>query len=71
MYNLLIVDDDTALLEVNRIYFSSLGFKIYTAETAEDALMIVDTMTLDCIILDVSLPDFDGFEVCTRIKSKS
>ncbi|MEG1618990.1 MAG: response regulator transcription factor [Eubacterium sp.] len=71
MYNLLIVDDDTALLEVNRIYFSSLGFKIYTAETAKDALMIVDTMTLDCIILDVSLPDFDGFEVCTRIKSKS
>ncbi|MCR1440236.1 hypothetical protein REN02_13865 [Clostridioides difficile] len=41
MYNLLVVDDDVDILNINQIYFSNIGFNVYTSETAKDAMDIV------------------------------
>ncbi|CZS11801.1 hypothetical protein CDFC105_93930 [Clostridioides difficile] len=35
MYNLLVVDDDVDILNINQIYFSNIGFNVYTSETAK------------------------------------
>ena len=71
MYNLLIVDDDASILEVTRIYFTSRGYKVYTAQNAGECLKTSEHMPLDCIVLDVALPDMDGFEVCEEVKKKT
>ncbi|HBF4442888.1 TPA: response regulator transcription factor [Clostridioides difficile] len=70
MYNLLVVDDDVDILNINQIYFSNIGFNVYTSETAKDAMDIVENIVLDCIILDISLPDIDGYKMCNDIKEK-
>ncbi|MBH7546238.1 response regulator transcription factor [Clostridioides difficile] len=70
MYNLLVVDDDVDILNINQIYFSNIGFNVYTSETAKDAMDIVESIVLDCIILDISLPDIDGYKMCNDIKEK-
>lgn len=70
MYNLLVVDDDVDILDINQIYFSNIGFNVYTSETAKDAMDIVESIVLDCIILDISLPDIDGYKMCNDIKEK-
>ncbi len=70
MYNLLVVDDDVDILNINQIYFSNIGFNVYTSETAKDAMDIVESIVLDCIILDISLPDIDGYKMCNDIKKR-
>lgn len=71
MYNLLIVDDDASILEVTRIYFTGRGYKVYTSQNAEECLKTAAHMPLDCIVLDVALPDMDGFEVCEAVKKRT
>ncbi|HBG0318124.1 TPA: response regulator transcription factor, partial [Clostridioides difficile] len=65
-----VVDDDVDILNINQIYFSNIGFNVYTSETAKDAMDIVESIVLDCIILDISLPDIDGYKMCNDIKEK-
>ena len=71
MYNLLIVDDDASILEVTRIYFTGRGYKVYTAQNGKECLKTAAHMPLDCIVLDVALPDMDGFEVCEAVKKNN
>ena len=71
MYRVLMVDDDPSILEVNRKYFNSKGYDGCCAANARDAFAITRTAQLDCIVLDVDLPDLDGFELCDRIREIS
>ncbi|CAK7045721.1 MAG: Transcriptional regulatory protein SrrA [Eubacterium sp.] len=71
MYNLLIVDDDASILEVTRIYFTGRGYKVYAAQNGKECLKTAAHMPLDCIVLDVALPDMDGFEVCEAVKKNN
>lgn len=68
MYNLLFVDDDKALLDANQQYFSQRDYLIHTAQTAARALEILSSVRVDCVILDVDLPDGNGFEICQRMR---
>ncbi len=68
---LLIVDDDRTILRDNQNFFQSMGYDVYCAETAEAAEQIITTASLDCILLDVDLPDMDGFTLCEKIRSKT
>ncbi len=71
MYKILMVDDDRSILEDNRIYFESKGYEVICAETAEEAERIILSASLDCIILDVDLPDRDGFSLCEKIRQQT
>lgn len=70
LYNgkVLIVDDDTFNLTVVGDELSSLGYAVVTALNGEDALKVAQDSRPDVILLDVVMPEIDGYEVCRRLK---
>ena len=65
---ILVVDDDAAKRYTLAKTLTRAGFAIQEAATGNEALRLVASGP-DLVILDVKLPDIDGFEVCRRIKS--
>jgi two-component system OmpR family response regulator len=65
---LLVVDDEPFLREAVAASLRFLGFGVTTAETAADALRLARDQAFDLMILDVMLPDGDGFEVVRRLR---
>ncbi len=67
----LIIDDDTALAGLVVEYLKPLGFDVAVAGTAQDGLARLAREPFAAVLLDVMLPDTDGFEVCRRIRAGS
>lgn len=65
---ILIVDDEWNMRNLLRIYLMKEGFEIKEASTGQEALMLVRAHSFDVIILDVMLPDMDGWQICKRIR---
>ena len=65
------VDDDPALLKVLRIGLTARGDEVTVAHTGSEAVQRVALSRPDLVILDLGLPDFDGVEVCRRIRAFS
>ena len=68
---ILIVDDDTNICELLRLYIEKEGFTAFIANDGEDALKMFEEKEPDLILLDVMLPGLDGLQVCREIRSKS
>jgi len=68
MTTVLCVDDDRHLNDLLRYALSREGWSIRTAETGQDALRILRMAPVDVIILDVKLPDMNGFDVLSRLR---
>lgn len=68
---LLMIEDDAALAQLVREYLGPLGFVVSASATAADGLRRLDAEGFDAVLLDVMLPDLDGFEVCRRIRAGS
>ena len=67
-YTLLIVEDDPDTSEMLRVYFEAQGYQVVLAGTGQEALDKCQNKLPDLILLDVRLPDFDGFEVGKRLQ---
>jgi len=65
---LLIVEDNTELLELLRLGFKQAGFSVSTAANGVEGLKKARSVCPDAIILDVVLPEMDGFAVCEALK---
>ena len=65
----LIVDDDQFLLEMYALKFKEEGFTVEVAETGQDALEKAKTVKPDIILLDVVLPEMDGFVVLQKLRA--
>jgi two-component system, OmpR family, response regulator CpxR len=65
--SVLIVDDDAHLCEMLRDYLAGHGWSVLTAHTGTDGIALARERHPDLIILDVMLPDLDGFEVLRRL----
>ena len=70
---ILIVDDEPDICEIITIAFNLRWseLEIRTAGTGAKALELAETESLDAIILDIVLPDADGFELCTQLKART
>jgi two-component system, cell cycle response regulator DivK len=66
---LLIVEDDANSREGYRMYLSGAGFDVHTLAGGSHAVDFVRTATPDLVVLDLGLPDLDGWEVARRLKS--
>lgn len=71
MYHILLVDDYEINLELLETYLqrSRLPLKIYRALNGRQALHIAETKRLDLILLDVMLPDINGYDICKKLKN--
>ena len=65
----LVVDDEPNIRELVQVALQFHGCSVTTAATGKDALRHAETDHPDLIVLDVVLPDLDGFEVCRRLRS--
>jgi DNA-binding response OmpR family regulator len=71
MSRVLLIDDDAKLSGLLRAYFKRFDFELLAATHPERGLELLASEDPDLIILDVMLPDMDGFEVCRRIRKQS
>jgi two-component system phosphate regulon response regulator OmpR len=67
----LIIDDDERLAEMLAGYLSSRGYAIETRADARSGLVALGQWDFDALILDVMLPDGDGFEICRKVRAQS
>jgi two-component system, OmpR family, response regulator len=65
----LVVDDEPNIRELVQVALKFHGCAVTTAATGEDALRRAETGQPDLIVLDVMLPDIEGFEVCRRLRA--
>ena len=66
----LVVEDEPAQREVLRYNLEAEGFEVCTAETGDEALLLVDELQPDIVVLDWMLPGVSGIEICRRLKSR-
>lgn len=69
--SILVIDDEPQILRALKTILSSKQFRVITASRGEEGLTLAATQKPDLIILDLSLPDMPGMEVCSRIREWS
>ncbi|HIA57590.1 MAG TPA: response regulator transcription factor [Candidatus Lambdaproteobacteria bacterium] len=68
---ILIIDDDEKLNRLLTVYLGKMGFEVLTATLPSQGLEKLESEVPDLVILDVMLPEMDGFEVCRAIRQSS
>lgn len=71
MYKILIADDEKEVTELLHLYLEKDGFEVFSAGDGITALGIVSTEKLDCAILDVMMPELNGFQLLKKIREKT
>ncbi|MGB3401643.1 MAG: response regulator [Microcoleaceae cyanobacterium] len=66
--NILIVDDLLENLQLLNIILQNKGYEVRKARTGKMALMLADNVPLDLILLDINMPEMDGYQVCKALK---
>ena len=66
--HILIVDDEKEIADLIELYLTNDGYKIHKFYNGRDALNCIETEKIDLAILDVMLPDIDGFRICQKIR---
>lgn len=69
--SVLLVEDDPRVRRVLRLALQDEGYRVTEAATGEDGLTALGGGTHDVVLLDLMLPDTDGFEVCRQIRRQS
>ncbi|OBZ07822.1 MULTISPECIES: response regulator transcription factor [Bacillales] len=68
---ILLVEDDTLMREVIMDYFKKEQWDVFEAENGRVALDIFEQNSVDLVVLDIMMPEMDGWSVCKRIREKS
>jgi len=69
MKKILVVDDDPYILMSLEFLMKKNGFEVMVARNGTEALEIVDKQVPDIVLLDIMMPDVDGYAICKHIKS--
>lgn len=70
MKTILLVDDEPLMLDLLSLYLSPLGYHCIKKESALDAIAYLETNSADLILLDIMMPDMDGFDACQEIRKE-
>ena len=68
---ILVVEDDIDISKMLRIYFDSQGYEVLVATRGNDALEICRRKLPNIVVLDIQLPDIDGYEVCRSLRGNT
>ena len=69
--NLLLVEDDVLMRELIMDYFRQEQWEVFEADNGRLALELFDQTSVDLVVLDIMMPEMDGWSVCRRIRQKS
>ena len=69
MPSILLVDDNPEILAANESYFTSIGFDVTAVDSGIKVIVCLNEKKFDCIILDIMLPDIDGFAICKAVRT--
>ena len=67
-HSILVVDDEREIADLVEVYLKNEGYPVFKAYSGEEALKIMAKHALSLAILDVMLPDIDGFTLCQKIR---
>ena len=67
----MVVDDDQNICELLRLYIEKEGYEVAIANDGRQALRVFEETDPDLILLDIMLPELDGWQVCREIRKKS
>lgn len=67
---ILVVDDETEIADLIEVYLNNDGYTVYKFYNGVDALKCIEEIEIDLAILDIMLPDIDGFRICQKIREK-
>lgn len=67
---ILVVDDEPEITDLVELYLKNENYEVYKFYCAQDALDCINTTELDLAILDIMLPDMNGFTLCRQIREK-
>ncbi len=67
----LVIDDDEELLRLLSAYLSRNGYQVTTSQDPINGIRLIESTQPDMVILDVMMPEIDGFETCRRIRQQS
>ncbi|NNJ30938.1 VanR-ABDEGLN family response regulator transcription factor [Lacrimispora defluvii] len=68
--SILIVDDEKEIADLIEVYLKNDGYQVFKYYNGMAALKCIESTRLDMAILDVMLPDIDGFHICQKIREK-
>lgn len=71
MQTVLVCDDDRAILDSIEIYLKAEGFNVLKAENGAEALKIIDTDEIHCMVLDIMMPGLDGLQTTLKIRERN
>ena len=69
-HRILVVDDESSISDLISTSLRFVGFEVRTAATGSEALTVAEEFKPHAVVLDVMLPDLDGFEVCRQLRSE-
>jgi len=69
MQSVLLVDDNEEILSTNHAHLAEHGFFVTCANTGVKAISLLNTNRYDCIVLDILLPDLDGYAICKAART--
>jgi DNA-binding response OmpR family regulator len=70
-HTVLVVEDDARIRSVIRMALEGEGYEVVDAGSGEAALRVFAARTVDVVVLDLMLPDINGFDVCRRVRHES
>lgn len=71
MKKILIVEDDPFLIDIYTTKFKEAGFSVEVASNGEEGLRKLNEEKFDLLVLDIVLPQIDGWEILTKIKNRA
>jgi DNA-binding response OmpR family regulator len=71
MYTILLVDDEKRMLDLLDLYLSPKGYRCVKCESGSDAIQYLENHNVDLVLLDIMMPELDGWETCKRIREFS
>ena len=69
-YDILILDDEKEIADLIEVYLKNENYNVYKFYDSKEALKLLENREFDMAILDVMLPDIDGFTICNKIREK-
>ena len=67
---ILVVDDEKEIADLIEVYLINDGYLVYKFYNGTDALECIEENELDLAVLDIMLPDIDGYHICQKIREK-